>query len=221
MSIKIYNKLKFGDNVLKRANTEVQAKERNKEIIKAVSNMFDIMDYQDISMKTISENISIARSSLYCYYNNKEEIMLDVLKDDYLAFLDELTLTFKNSKDKIELTNDMTKTYLAHKKMLKIVSIHLIDIETHASLESLIDFKKNFIEPFKELNKAIKTYFKNSTNEKLETFNKALLMLTHSLYPMIEPNFKQKKAMERVGMDVVCDKYNFTYNYINFLISNM
>ena len=94
--------------MLKRACSLTQIEERKKEIVDTVNQMFDEMDYQDISMKTISERISIARSSLYCYYNNKEEIMLDVLKQDYLNFLNELINIFsKENMSKENLANDM------------------------------------------------------------------------------------------------------------------
>lgn len=133
---------------MKRAITSEQIKTRKQEIIDVTSKMFDEMDYQDISMKTISEHISIARSSLYCYYNCKEEIMLDILKNDYLSFLSEITNAIKLKGD---LARSITNIYLNHIKLLHIISTYLTDIETHASLDSLINFKSSFVKPLKEL----------------------------------------------------------------------
>lgn len=39
-------------------------------------------------------------------------------------------------------------------------------------------------------------------------------MLTHSLYPLINPNDNQKEAMIKVGMNIVTNEYNFTCKYI-------
>ncbi len=205
--------------MLKRACSCEQIKERKKEIIEAVNKMYDEMDYQDISMKTISENISIARSSLYCYYTNKEEIMLDILAKDYEAFIIELINAFLNLKNKETICNVLANIYLNNLRLLKIISIHLTDIEMHVSLEKLIEFKKPFVLYFKKLKDAIKMMYIDANEEKIDNIHNTLIMLTHSLYPIICPNKSQAKAMENVGMKLVNDKYDFCVSYFNFILN--
>lgn len=205
--------------MLKRACSCEQIKERKKEIIEAVNKMYDEMDYQDISMKTISENISIARSSLYCYYTNKEEIMLDILAKDYEAFIIELINAFLNLKNKETICNVLADIYLNNLRLLKIISIHLTDIEMHVSLEKLIEFKKPFVLYFKKLKDAIKMMYIDANEEKIDNIHNTLIMLTHSLYPIICPNKSQAKAMENVGMKLVNDKYDFCVSYFNFILN--
>lgn len=205
--------------MLKRACSCEQIKERKKEIIEAVNKMYDEMDYQDISMKTISENISIARSSLYCYYTNKEEIMLDILAKDYEAFIIELINAFLNLKNKETICNVLADIYLNNLRLLKIISIHLTDIEMHVSLEKLIEFKKPFVLYFKKLKDAIKMMYIDANEEKIDNIHNTLIMLTHSLYPIICPNKNQAKAMKNVGMKLVNDKYDFCVSYFNFILN--
>lgn len=205
--------------MLKRACSCEQIKERKKEIIEAVNKMYDEMDYQGISMKTISENISIARSSLYCYYTNKEEIMLDILAKDYEAFIIELINAFLNLKNKETICNVLADIYLNNLRLLKIISIHLTDIEMHVSLEKLIEFKKPFVLYFKKLKDAIKMMYIDANEEKIDNIHNTLIMLTHSLYPIICPNKNQAKAMENVGMKLVNDKYDFCVSYFNFILN--
>lgn len=204
--------------MLKKACTKEQIKERKDEIVLAVNIMFDTMDYQDISMKTISENISIARSSLYCYYKTKEEIMLDILKDEYISFIEELTEVFNINDD---LANKVTDVFLNHKRLLKIISNHLIDIETHCSLEKLIEFKSHFVSRFSNFLLSIKNSFPNSNEQMTLSLYNSIIMLTHSLYPMIEPNPNQKVAMETVGMTICNDERKYCSSYINFILGNM
>lgn len=204
--------------MLKRACSCEQIKERKKEIIEAVNKMYDEMDYQDISMKTISENISIARSSLYCYYTNKEEIMLDILAKDYEAFIIELINAFLNS-NKETIPSILTNIYLNNLRLLKIISIHLTDIEMHVSLEKLTEFKKPFVLYFKKLKEAIKMMYKDANEERITNIHNTLIMLTHSLYPLICPNKNQAIAMENVGMKLVNDKYDFCISYFNFILN--
>ncbi len=203
---------------MKRAVTNEQIILRKQEIINEVSNMFDSMDYQDISMKTISERISISRSSLYCYYNCKEEIMLEIIKNDYLLFIDELT---KAIKAKCDLASTITDIYLSHTKLLHIISTYLTDIETHVSVESLIEFKSHFAIPFKCLEETFYNTFTNTSKDEIRTIIDALFMLTHGLYPMIHPNDVQVKAMESVNMYYSIDQHQYCYNYLKLLFYNL
>lgn len=207
--------------MIKRACTECQINERKKEIIDTTNKMFDEMDYQNISMKTIAERISIARSSLYCYYNSKEEIMLDILKDDYCAFLNEIITCFNSKDDSDTLAKSISSVYLNHMRLLKIVSIYLSDIEMHVSIEKLVTFKQNFKELLPSLNKSIKNHFINIDDEGSEVIEHSILMLAHALYPMVKPNENQRLAMEKVGLKIVDDAFSYTYNYLKFLFSKL
>lgn len=208
--------------MLKRASNEEEIKQRKDEIVSVVSKMYGEMDYQDISMKTISERISIARSSLYCYYPNKEEIMLDVLKDGFMDWFKELTAFLSgDKKDDKDLADGIGDIYLSHLRMMEIISIHLTDIEEHCSLSSLVAFKSSFVPLFAELSSALKSQFPKASQESLDGFFDSLIMLNHSLYPMIYPNINQRKAMETVGMKVVTDAKEFTHRYILFLLDKM
>lgn len=201
-----------------KASSIEQIKERKKEIIQAVNKMFDEMDYQSISMKTISERISIARSSLYCYYNSKEEIMLDILQNDYINFLNDLIKAILNHND---LAKNITDIYLNNIRLLKIISVHLTDIETHVSTESLIAFKSPFVKLFNDLNSAFIKSFPNTPSEDIKTITNALLMLTHGLYPMIHPTENQIKAMNEVKMNYCTDSYSYCLSYLNLIFSKL
>ena len=203
---------------MKRATTSDQVNERKKEIIDAVSKMFDTIDYQDISMKTISEHISIARSSLYCYYKSKEEIMLDILKEDYLLFLSELTNAIKNKNNIVKNTTDI---YLKHLKLLKIISVYLTDIENHCSLDSLVNFKASFVKPFDILHETFIASYPETPIDTIETIISSLLILTHGLYPMIYPNDNQVKAMQKVKMNYCNNPYKYCYDYLNLIFFNL
>lgn len=201
-----------------RASTPEQINERKNEIISAVNKMFDEMDYQDISMKTISENISIARSSLYCYYSSKEEIMLDILKNDYINFINDIIKAVIEKKD---LASNIAHIYLKNIRLLKIISVHLTDIETHVSVECLSNFKRPFVELFDNLYKSFNQSFKNTSQNDITTIINSLLMLTHGLYPMIHPNSNQIKAMDAVGMTYCLDSYSYCLNYLNLIFSKL
>lgn len=204
--------------MLKKACTNNQIIERKKEIIQVTNKMLDEMDYQNISMKSISERISIARSSLYCYYKTKEEIILDVLKDDYLSFLNALIESFDHFHD-VELCKAITNVYMSHYRLLEMISVHLIDIENHCTVERLIEFKKPFVLVFKKLHQSITQAFPNKTKQEIEVIMNSLLMLTQSLYPMTKMTPKQIEAMNVVGMNTNINEEKYCFNYISLIIN--
>lgn len=205
---------------MKRACTEEQVNIRKEEIINIVSKMFDEMDYQNISMKTISEKISIARSSLYCYYNSKEEIMLDVLKNDYIKFLKTIIENFENKDTIEELTDNITDAYMNNLRVMKIISLYLTDIEIHCSLESLVNFKKDFVTYMLDLKKSICKRFNNIPEKESLIIYNSLLMLTHSLYPLINPVENQKEAMRIVGLGIIEDGREYCKSYLTYIFKN-
>ena len=147
--------------------------------------------------------------------------MLDILKDDYCTFLNEIIACFNNKVDANTLAKNISYVYLNHMRLLKIVSIYLSDIEIHVSVEKLVTFKQNFKELLPSLNKSIKNHFINISDENSEVIEHAILMLTHALYPMVKPNENQKLAMEKVGLKIVDDAFLYTYNYLKFLFAKI
>lgn len=53
--------------------------ERRLEILQTAKSLFEMFDYQKVSMADIGEASSLARSSLYEYFSSKEEIAMGLL----------------------------------------------------------------------------------------------------------------------------------------------
>ena len=70
----------------KRARTEEQVMDRRKEILRACSEMYGREGFDGVTVKTIAERTSFSRPSIYNYYQTKEEILLDLLKQEYLEW---------------------------------------------------------------------------------------------------------------------------------------
>lgn len=49
---------------------------RQQEIIKACEELYETMEYEEISIKEIAKSTSICRSNIYNYYQTKDEIFL-------------------------------------------------------------------------------------------------------------------------------------------------
>lgn len=210
------------ENVFKRACSKEQINQRREEILNVVDKMLDDFDYQEISMKTISERISIARSSLYCYYQSKEEIMLDLLKEKYINLFTGLTNVLNSRfETKLELAKSLTDCFFNNMKLLKISSMYLNDIEIHTSLDSVVSFKKIFVKLIPSLKESISNQFNNCSNKKVDNFYTSLISIMHSFYSILFPNSNQEKAMEINNLPLIQNKKEFLTDYLLFIIEKM
>jgi len=169
----IYYEHEAGEKMkFQRARTELQIADRQKEIINACDTLYSNGDYEDINIKAISEMTSIARSSIYNYYKTKEEILLDLLKREYLEWGNSLKLHF-DATDSI--TKEQYSCFLAdslatRRKMLSLLSINFTTIEKNCCLEKLVELKKEIMPVFETFQAGVDKFFQNASGEKKSDF---------------------------------------------------
>jgi len=76
---------------------------RKEEIINACEKLYQTMSFKEITLKEIGKETSFSRTSIYNYFQTKEEIFLALLKREY----DEWTSQLQETMDAYtEMTND-------------------------------------------------------------------------------------------------------------------
>lgn len=68
-----------------------------KEIIDAARHLFLDEGYQHVSMRKIAKKIGYTPTTIYIYFKNKEEILLNLLKEGYGLFYNDLKIAYDNS----------------------------------------------------------------------------------------------------------------------------
>ena len=66
-----------------RARTAEQIDERQQEIVNACRDLFDEGGYDAVTFGTIGQKTSFSRPSIYNYYGTKEEVFLDLIRQEY------------------------------------------------------------------------------------------------------------------------------------------
>ena len=64
--------------------------ERKEEIINACEKLYQTMSFKDITLKEIGKETSFSRTSIYNYFETKEEIFLALLKREYDLWISSL-----------------------------------------------------------------------------------------------------------------------------------
>ena len=186
----------------KRARTREQIMNRQREILDACRELFEQYDYDSITLKAISESTSICRSSVYSYYQSKEDVFLDLLKQEYLDWGRALEGAFsrKPPMTREELCRFLTSSLLEREDMARLWSLHMTTLEQNCSLERLTDFKRSIQPVMDTFEQGLETVFPSSRECDREDFVTHFFIFTLSLYPYCTLSSKQREAMEEAGV---------------------
>ena len=126
--------------------SEERTNARKEEIINACEQLYQTQSFREITIKEIGQITSCSRTSIYNYFETKEEIFLALLKREYDTWVDELN-QITESHD--ALNNQEIADAIAHSldqrhQLLKILSMNHYDLEDNSRLELLTDFKVSY-----------------------------------------------------------------------------
>ena len=175
---------------------------RKGEIIKACESLYDKYNFKDITIKLISEQTSFSRPSIYNYFETKEEIFLALFRQEYEKWTDELN---KIREDYDQVTKDQFASLLAHtlenkKRLLKLLSMNIYDLEEHSRLTCLTEFKETYSQTIEALRKVLNKFFPKMSKQEVTEFIYTFFPFVFGIYPYTTLTEKQKQAMQNVGM---------------------
>lgn len=187
-----------------RARTSFQLNSRIDEILNSCENIYLKTDFTNITIQLISEKTTIRRTAIYKYFQNKEEILLEVLKK-HIELLKEEFNDEELIKNKEDFSNNFIKIFENHVIILKIMGVNLAEIERQVTVEKLIEFKKTFKEFHDKFIDILKDIYPNNSNKDYENVYILLLTLMHGYYPLTNPTIKQIEAMEKTNSLINCN----------------
>lgn len=119
---------------------------KKEEIINVCKELYEKENFKDITIKQIGEKISLSRTSIYNYFETKEEIFLAMYQIEYEKWTKELKNILNNytKLTKEKFAHLLAKTLSSKKRLLKLLSINLYDMEENSRLENLVEFKVSY-----------------------------------------------------------------------------
>lgn len=190
---------------------------RKEEIIKACEKLYEKQSFKEITIKSIGEETTFSRPSIYNYFQTKEEIFLAILQQEYEKWIFELE---QMQKDYEKMTKEQFAENMAHsiekrQRLLKLLSMNLYDIEENSRMELLIEFKQSYGKAIKTIKKCLDKFFTNMSEDEKEKFLYSFLPFMYGIYPYAVVTEKQKEAMEKANVNYkYMTIYEITYNGI-------
>lgn len=190
---------------------------RKEEIIKACEKLYEKQSFKEITIKSIGEETTFSRPSIYNYFQTKEEIFLAILQQEYEKWIFELE---QMQKDYEKMTKEQFAENMAHsiekrQRLLKLLSMNLYDIEENSRMELLIEFKQSYGKAINTIKKCLDKFFTNMSEDEKEKFLYSFLPFMYGIYPYAVVTEKQKEAMEKANVNYkYMTIYEITYNGI-------
>lgn len=116
---------------------------RREEILDACAALYETKSFRDITIQEIGQKTSFSRTSIYNYFQTKEEIFLGLLQREYEAWSQDLEQLCQGDA----LSPPSFPTLVAHtleprQTLLKLLCMNLYDMEQGSRLENLAAFKR-------------------------------------------------------------------------------
>ena len=176
---------------------------RKEEIIQACAVLYETKSFKDITIRDIGEKTSFTRTSIYNYFQTKEEIFLALLQREHEAWVADLKKMIEQNDSMSVETFAKSMAHILERRqcMLKLMSMNIYDMEVNSRLENLVVFKKVYAEAFDTLTRCLKNFFPIMTQEDLQNFLYAFFPFLFGIHPFTSHTEKQLEAMKLAGVE--------------------
>lgn len=195
---------------------------RKEEIIAACAELYKTMSFKDITIKEIGNATSFTRTSIYNYFQTKEEIFLALLQKEYELWNNNLRQMRKENEkmDVSEFADALAHSLEKRENLLKIMSMNHYDMEENSRIERLIDFKIVYGQSLTEMRNCLDKFFTEMTDRDKQDFIYSFFPFMFGIYPYTRVTDKQKEAMRQANVNYVyMSIYEITYAQVKKLLT--
>jgi len=194
---------------------------RKEEIIQACAKLYETMSFKEITIKEIGAATSFTRTSIYNYFETKEEIFLALLQKEYEKWVEAMTSVMEQNAamTRDELAQTLARTLTDRPRLLRLLSMNLYDMEANSRPERLAEFKVAFGASLKTVERMLERFAPDMDQEARQRFLYAFFPFIYGIYPYTTVTEKQKEAMAQTGIPYVYQSaYDLTYHCLGKLL---
>lgn len=203
--------------------TAEQSNARRDEIINACAKLYETTSFKDLTIKDIGNATSFTRTSIYNYFQTKEEIFLALIEREYDLWNADLTDVLENN-EKLSVEDFADKLARSLEKrsvLLKIMSMNHYDMEENSRMENLAQFKVAYGNSLRLVGLCLEKFFPAMGVNDVQGFLYVFFPFMFGIYPYTFVTDKQRKAMETAKANYVfMSLYEITFSCVKNLLKN-
>ena len=194
---------------------------RREEIIAACAELNETMSFREITIKEIGAATSFTRTSIYNYFETKEEIFLALLQKEYELWVDAMNAVMEQNETmtRSEIADTLARTLTDRPRLLRLLSMNLFDMEANSRAERLAEFKVAFGTSLDTVTRMLQKYVPEMDAPARQEFLYAFFPFIYGIYPYTSVTEKQRTAMVQAGIPYVYQSaYDLTFTCLKKLL---
>ena len=187
---------------------------RKEEIINACEQLYRTMSFKEITLKEIGNVTSFTRTSIYNYFQTKEEIFLALFEREYNRWNEELQKILQEDETltREQLADKIASSIANREQLLKLLSMNNYDMEANSRPELLTSFKKAYGESMKNVCRLLSKFCPEMSVQDIQNFTYIFFPFMFGIYPYTTVTDKQQEAMKNANVDYVYQSiFEITY----------
>ena len=189
--------------------------QRREEIINACEQLYQTMNFKEITLKEIGSITSFSRPTIYNYFETKEEIFLALFQREYDRWNEDLTAILNENEQvtKKELACQVASSLAGREQLLKLLSMNNYDMEANSRQEMLNTFKQSYGRSMHLMCMLLTKFCPDMSVTDIQNFIYTFYPFMFGIYPYTAVTEKQRVAMKEAGINYVYQSvYELTYS---------
>lgn len=194
---------------------------RKEEIITACEQLYQTMSFKEITIKEIGAVTSFTRTSIYNYYQTKEEIFLALMQREYEQWAGEIgaLAAGRDSMTAEEFADALAHSLEKREQLLKLLAMNHYDMEEHSRPERLTEFKIAYGASLDAVRACLRKFFPGADCER---FIFVFFPFLFGVYPNAVATEKQLTAMREAKLDFrMHSVYELIYSCVTELLGGV
>ncbi len=194
---------------------------RKEEIITACEQLYQTMSFKEITIKEIGAVTSFTRTSIYNYFQTKEEIFLALMQREYEQWAGEIgaLAAGRDSMTAEEFADALAHSLEKREQLLKLLAMNHYDMEEHSRPERLTEFKIAYAASLDAVRACLRKFFPGADCER---FIFVFFPFLFGVYPNAVATEKQLTAMREAKLDFrMHSVYELIYSCVTELLGGV
>ena len=195
--------------------------QRREEIINACEKLYQTMSFKEITLKEIGNVTSFSRSTIYNYFQTREEIFIALFAREYDRW-NEALVQILNDNDKLEredLAAKIAESLSKRQQLLKLLSMNNFDMEANSRPEMLAAFKMSYGASLKNVRGLFEKFCPEMSVNEIQKIIYIFFPFMFGIYPYTAVTDKQREAMKEARIDFAYQSvYEIVYSCLAKLL---
>ena len=177
--------------------------QRREEIVNACEQLYQTMNFKDITLKEIGKVTSFSRPTIYNYFQTKEEIFLALYEREYSRWNAELKRILDSEEPctREQLAQKIARSLESRAQLLKLLAMNNYDMEANSRPELLASFKGAYGKSLENMDRILEKFCPELDAAQRLSFRLVFFPFLFGIYPYAAVTEKQRLAMEQAGVD--------------------